>query len=71
MVWVTVSAVVITWALAWNWRCAIIRFTSWEATSTLEFYNAPDCIRPKLEVPDAPSWTSPEAWVSDQLVSPI
>ena len=70
MVWVIWSAVLIICALAWKLRCAVIMFTSCSVTSTLAPSSAPDCTRPKPELPAWPRSAWPEANVSAHCVLP-
>ena len=67
MVWVIWSAVEIICAFAWKLRCAVIMFTSCSVMSTFEASSAPDCTRPKPELPAWPRSAWPEANVSAQL----
>ena len=69
MVWVTVSMVEITCALAWNSRCAVIMLTSCSVRSTLEASSAPAWIRPKFDSVASPRWATPELKVSWKDVS--
>ena len=70
IVWVIWSDVWIICAFAWKLRCAVIMLTSCAVMSTFEDSSAPDCTRPKPELPAWPFSGWPEANVCAQLVSP-
>ena len=60
IVWVIESAVEIICAFAWKLRCAVIMFTSCSVMSTFDASSAPDCTRPKPELPAWPRSAWPE-----------
>jgi hypothetical protein len=70
MVEVKVDDVSIAFALAWKFRCAVIKSTSSDVKSTFALSLAPARIVPKPAPPGSPSVGVPESLDSKKVESP-
>ena len=65
MVWVNDELVSIAFALAWKFRCAVIKSTSSAVKSTFERSRAPARMVPNPAAPGSPRVASPDPEVAE------